>query len=182
MAAGRIGAGATLEVAGSDSSTVTFQSSTGALRLDHSATFSGKILNFSGTGTLSGSDQIDLRDVKYSSAHASYANGVLAVADGLGDIGKLAFNGSYTLANFKLASDGAGGTIVYDPPVTHQTSHQAGAISGASLFREALFTGSANLFANYIASALAATGANGAMIHTQPPPNEPPWLASPRHT
>ena len=30
----------------------------------------------------------------------------------------LDFNGSYTLANFKFASDGKGGTIVYDPPVT----------------------------------------------------------------
>ena len=32
------------------------------------------------------------------------------------DTAKLKFNGSYTLANFKLASDGSGGTIVYDPP------------------------------------------------------------------
>jgi hypothetical protein len=29
----------------------------------------------------------------------------------------LNFNGSYVLANFKFASDGNGGTIVYDPPV-----------------------------------------------------------------
>src|SRR5262249_22487735 len=30
----------------------------------------------------------------------------------------LKFNGSYVLANFKLADDGSGGTIVYDPPVS----------------------------------------------------------------
>ena len=31
----------------------------------------------------------------------------------------LDFNGSYTLANFKFANDGNGGTIVYDPPVSN---------------------------------------------------------------
>ena len=71
MGVATIGAGATLDVVGSDSSNVTFQSSTGTLRLDHSSTFSGEILGFTGTGMLSGSDQIDLRDVKYSSAHTS---------------------------------------------------------------------------------------------------------------
>ena len=87
------------------------------LLLDHSSTFSGTIFKFTGTGALSGSDQIDLKDIKYSSVHDSYANGVLTVTDGSGDAANLNFNGSYTLANFKFASDGSGGTIVYDPPV-----------------------------------------------------------------
>ena len=112
-----IGIGATLELTAADSASVTFAGSTGTLRLDHSSTFSGKIFKFSGNGSLSGSDHIDLRDVKYSSVHDSYANGVLTVKDRSGDTAKLSFNGSYTLANFKFANDGNGGTIVYDPPV-----------------------------------------------------------------
>jgi hypothetical protein len=111
-----IGIGATLELAAADSSTVTFQGPTGTLRLDHSSTFSGNILNFTGSGSLAGSDQIDLADIQYSSAHYSFAKGVLTVSDGSGDTAKLSFNGSYTLASFKIASDGSGGTVVYDPP------------------------------------------------------------------
>ena len=111
-----IGIGATLELTAANSASVTFAGSTGTLRLDHSSTFSGKIFKFSGNGSLSGSDHVDLRDVKYNSVHDSYANGVLTVTDG-SDTAKLSFNGSYTLANFKFANDGSGGTIVYDPPV-----------------------------------------------------------------
>ena len=99
------------------------------LRLDHSSTFSGTIFKFTGNGKLSGSDQIDLKDIKYSSVHDSYANNVLTVTDGSGDAAKLHFNGSYTLANFKFANDGSGGTIVYDPPAT-PSSGQNTAASG----------------------------------------------------
>ena len=116
--AATIGTGATLDIAAPDSATVTFGGSTGSLRLDHSSTFSGEIFNFTGNGKLSGSDQIDLRDIQYSSVQDSYANGVLTVTDGSGDNAELSFNGSYTLANFDFASDGSGGTIVYDPPVS----------------------------------------------------------------
>jgi hypothetical protein len=97
---------------------VTFAGSTGTLRLDQSSTFSGKIFKFAGNGTLSGSDHIDMRDIKHSSVHDSYSNGVLTVTDGSGGHAKLNFSGSYSLANFKFANDGSGGTIVYDPPVT----------------------------------------------------------------
>ena len=122
-----IGTGATLELTAADSASVTFAGSTGTLRLDHSSTFSGKISKFTGNGSLSGSDHIDLRDVKYSSVHDSYANGVLTVTDG-SDTAKLNFNGSYTLANFKFASDGSGGTIVYDPPVTPSSGQNSAAL------------------------------------------------------
>ena len=111
-----IGTGATLELAAADSGSVTFSGSTGMLKIDHSSTFSGTIFNFTGNGTLSGSDQIDLKDVNFNSLHDSYANGTLTVTDGT-DTALLNFNGSYVLANFKFASDGNGGTIVYDPPV-----------------------------------------------------------------
>ena len=56
-----IGTGATLELTAADSASVTFAGSTGTLRLDHSSTFSGKIFKFSGNGSLSGSDHIDLQ-------------------------------------------------------------------------------------------------------------------------
>ena len=112
-----VGAGATLELAAANSSSVTFTSSTGALELDQPSTFDGVIFGFTGNGTLSGSDQIDLKGINFNSVHDSYSNGVLTVTDGTNSAA-LDFNGSYTLANFKFASDGKGGTIVYDPPVT----------------------------------------------------------------
>jgi large repetitive protein len=111
-----IGTDATLVLAAADSASVTFASSTGMLKLDNPSTFSGTIFNFAGNGTLSGSDQIDLENINFNSVHDTYANGVLTVTDGT-HTDKLDFNGSYTLANFEFASDGNGGTIVYDPPV-----------------------------------------------------------------
>ena len=58
------------------------------------------------------------------------ANGVLTVTDGSGDTAKLSFNGSYSLANFKFANDGSGGTIVYDPPVTRFRPEQSRRLLG----------------------------------------------------
>ena len=57
-----------------------------------------------------------MKGVNFNSVHDTYANGVLTVTDGI-HTDRLDFSGSYTLANFKFASDGSGGTIVYDPPV-----------------------------------------------------------------
>ena len=125
-----IGTGATLEIAAADSAPVTFQGTTGTLRLDQASSFSGEIFGFRGNGTLSGSDHIDLRNIKYNSVHDSFANGVLTVTDGHGDTAKLRFNGSYTLANFKFASDGSGGAIVYDPPVLSSSSQNPAISSG----------------------------------------------------
>ena len=112
-----IGAGATLELAAANSSSVTFASSTGSLELDQPSTFDGVIFGFTGNGTLSGSDQIDLKGISFSNIQDSYSNGVLTVSNGT-QSAALDFNGSYVLANFEFASDGKGGTIVYDPPVT----------------------------------------------------------------
>jgi serralysin len=89
------------------------------LQLDNPSTFSGEIFNFTGNGSLSGSDQIDLKDIDYNSVQDSYANGQLTVTDGT-NTATLDFNGSYVLANFDFASDGSGGTIVYDPPVQNK--------------------------------------------------------------
>ena len=75
------------------------------------------IFGFTGNGTLSGSDQIDLKGINFSNIQDSYSNGVLTVSNGT-QSAALDFSGSYVLANFEFASDGKGGTIVYDPPVT----------------------------------------------------------------
>ena len=128
-----IGAGAILELAGSDSGTVTFASTTGALILDHPSTFSGELVGFTGDGTLAGSDQIDLRGVNFDTVQSSYdsSTGVLDVSDGTTTV-DLKFVGTYSLANFKFADDGSGGTIVYDPPVSGQPTSAAAANDGAS--------------------------------------------------
>jgi hypothetical protein len=60
----------------------------------------------------------------------------LTVTDGSGDTAKLSFNGSYSLANFKFANDGSGGTIVYDPP-TASSEQTADVGSPASISRSA---------------------------------------------
>jgi hypothetical protein len=52
------------------------------LKLDQPSTFSAQILGFTGDGTLTGSDQIDLKGINFSTVHDSYANGVLTVTDG----------------------------------------------------------------------------------------------------
>ncbi|HEU0207813.1 MAG TPA: hypothetical protein VFQ78_02440, partial [Candidatus Udaeobacter sp.] len=112
----RIGAGGTLALGTADASSVTFAASTGKLTLSNPSTFSGEIFGFTGNGTLAGSDQIDLAGMNYNTVQDSYANGVLTVTDGT-HTDTLNFSGSYSLANFKFASDGSGGTIVFDPPV-----------------------------------------------------------------
>ena len=63
------------------------------------------------------------------------------MTDGSGDTAKLNFNGSYTLANFKFASDGSGGTVVYDPPVTTPSSGQNTAGGGPVLPSATTVTG-----------------------------------------
>ena len=88
-ASATIGTGATLELAAANSGSVTFASSTGTLILEAPSTFSGEIFNFTGNGKLSGSDQIDLTNIKFNSVKDSYANGVLTVTDGNGDTAKL---------------------------------------------------------------------------------------------
>jgi hypothetical protein len=113
---------AVIEVTGAESNSVTFHSATGELILDHSADFTGTIFGFTGDGTLTGSDLIDLRDISFSVLEqTSYADGVLTVSDGV-HTAHLSFDGNYQLANFKLVDDGHGGTTVYDPPVNDSST------------------------------------------------------------
>jgi len=119
-----IGAGATLELAGAGSGSVTFNSSTGTLKLDAPSTFNGKIIGFTGDGTLSGSDHIDLSNMSYNNSiqtNSTYnsSTDLLKVNNGTNTV-SLSFVGSYSQANFKFADDGHGGTIIYDPPTASQ--------------------------------------------------------------
>jgi len=70
------------------------------------------------------------------------------VTDGT-DTAELNFNGSYTLANFKFASDGSGGTILYDPPAP--TSNAPA--SGSAYLANSEHTDA--LLRNYMASSFA---------------------------
>ena len=120
-----LGAGAAVELPTAASSSITFTGPTGTLKLDQPSTFSGTIFGFTGDGSLSGSDQIDLKGINFSAVQASFANGVLSVTDGAHGA-TLNFHGTYTLANFKFADDGNGGTIVYDPPAPNLPSTRGG--------------------------------------------------------
>ena len=120
--AATIDAGAALEFVASDSGAVTFADPTGKLILDQPSNFTGQIFGFTGDGTLSGSDQIDLAGINSTSGSFthSYLNGILTVSDGT-HTANLHFMGSYSPGNFHFVSDGAGGTIVYDPPTSTST-------------------------------------------------------------
>jgi autotransporter passenger strand-loop-strand repeat protein len=121
-----IAAGASLELAGADTSSVTFQDTTGTLILDHSSTFTGEVIGFTGDGNVSSSDIIDLRDIAFGSASESYSGtatgGTLTVSDTLGDTAQISLVGNYLSSTFTLSSDGKGGTLVIDPPLSPAAS------------------------------------------------------------
>ncbi|MGY3238660.1 hypothetical protein ACVMAJ_005550 [Bradyrhizobium sp. USDA 4448] len=116
-------AGAAVELDGAYSGSVLFSGSTGTLALDHSSSFTGKILNLTGDGNPLNSDQIDLKDIAFGSGStASFAGdlsgGVLTVSDTQDHVAYLTLVGNYTNSTFNLSSDGSGGTMVIDPPLT----------------------------------------------------------------
>src|SRR5665213_2426222 len=130
-----IAGGGSLEIGSAVASTetITFQGSTGSLALDTPSSFHGTIAGFTGDGTLVGSDQIDLKGVDYHSGSFaesfSAATDTLSVSDGT-EVAALHFIGSYVAANFSFATDGNGGTIVYDPPVPAGAQPSAAVASG----------------------------------------------------
>ncbi|MGC2414835.1 MAG: AIDA repeat-containing protein, partial [Stellaceae bacterium] len=150
--------GGLIEVAsgGTASGTVSFVSG-GTLRLDATTGFTGKLNGFAIP------DRIDLRGVAFGSSTArkfveasGNTSGTLTVTDGTHTV-HLTLLGSYTTSNFKLASDGKGGTLVTDPP----------AASGLSL----LYKGfnyvdyyNQEYSDNNTLPAVAGTGANGAAL------------------
>jgi hypothetical protein len=133
-----VNAGGVLELPGAASGPVTFTTSTGMLKLDTPSTFTGEIAGFTGNGTLSGSDQIDLLNMSYNgsiqtSTTYNSSTGVLSVNNG-SIVDPLNFVGGYSLANFKFAADGHGGTIVYDPPITSPAPSTVGVSASSDNF------------------------------------------------
>ena len=118
---------ATSELNGVHSDNVTFEGSTGTLKLDSPSTFAGQIIGFTGDGTLSGSDQVDLPNMTFSNAiqlASSYdpSTGALTVTnDATVDV--LHFIGSYSQDNFEFASDAHG-------PVAELVGIEGGVVSG----------------------------------------------------
>jgi hypothetical protein len=115
--AATIAAGATLELAGADTGSVTFAGSTGTLKLDNSLGFSGPI-----AGQLAVGDVIDLTDITAGAgATIGYTGnnspGTLTVGDGT-HTASIKLLGNYSLANFIASSDGHNGTSVIDPPIS----------------------------------------------------------------
>jgi VCBS repeat-containing protein len=123
-----IGAGATLELAAADSGSVTFSGPTGTLIVDHSSSFSAQVLNLTGNGNLSGSDQIDLKDIAFGTGTTvgyvgTASGGTLTVSDAQNHTAKISLAGDYTHSTFSLSSDGQGGTVVIDPPGKPDAAH-----------------------------------------------------------
>jgi VCBS repeat-containing protein len=117
-----IGTGASLELAAADSGSVKFGGPTGILILDHPSTFAGLIFDLTGNGSLSGSDQIDLRDIDFGPGTTvaytgNTTGGLLTVSDAQHHTASIELAGNYAGSTFSLSSDGGGGTIVIDPPV-----------------------------------------------------------------
>jgi autotransporter passenger strand-loop-strand repeat protein len=101
---------------------VTFAGADATLMLDHASDFSGFI-----SGWQDG-NHLDLSDVQFGQgttlayvANAGNSGGKLTVSDGSHTV-SLSLLGQYTAADFALASDGHGGTVISDPGV--QTQNQ----------------------------------------------------------
>jgi hypothetical protein len=123
----KVNAGATLEFGNSvgAGTTITFESGTGELKIDNPETFSGTIAGFSGTAAnVASSDVIDLAGINKSSTgfQTTYTNGLLTVTDGTNTV-QLTF--SNFNQGFVFASDGDGGTLIYDPPASPKASGEA---------------------------------------------------------
>jgi len=109
------------------SSTVTF-SGGGTLQLDDSVHFSGGLV-----AGFAQPDMIDLRDIAFISgttsvnfaAAPSNTSGTLTVGNGTsGTTANITLLGQYVAGNFHIQSDGAGGTLVTDPPMSASDQNQ----------------------------------------------------------
>ena len=101
-----IQSGATFALSGTSvaSQTIQFGSGTETLTLGDAAKVLAHITDFAA------GDAIDL--LADPATTLSYASGALTVLNGTALVAKLAIKGGYTTANFKLASDGHGGSLI----------------------------------------------------------------------
>ena len=98
----------------------------GTLQLDASISFNGLVAGFGLP------DNLDLRDIAYVSGTTTLSfteasnntSGTLTVSDGT-HTANIALLGQYVAAQFSIASDGHGGTMVTDPPLTGTTQAQS---------------------------------------------------------
>ena len=111
-AAATISAGEELVIEVPDSGRVTFAGPTGALRIDHAATFTGKVAGFAAQ------DCIDLTQIGFGahttlgySENKSGAGGTLSLTDGT-YAAKIALLGNYMAGSFITAADDHGGTLI----------------------------------------------------------------------
>jgi hypothetical protein len=109
-----------LELFGTSTANVTFApGDTGTLRLDASSQFSGTV-----AGLALGND-LDLADIAFGDSTAlgympngnNNTGGTLSATDG-SHIANIALLGQYMASSFIMASDGHGGTLITDPPLT----------------------------------------------------------------
>ncbi|HEX5230836.1 MAG TPA: hypothetical protein VFW56_01240 [Bradyrhizobium sp.] len=166
--------GATLEIGGSVGAgqTVTFQSATGTLVLDHSETspFAGQIADLLGLSS-STHDSIDLVDMASANASAHYVasitnptSGVLTVSDGSGH------TETFNLVNytgsgvFTTTTDGGTGTLVFDPPATAVATDlpAPGVVSTDAQVSSSGVNGNVTFAADGVASASVAADNGGA--------------------
>jgi hypothetical protein len=109
------GAGS-IEFGSTTTANITFAAGAdGTVTFDDASSLTGKL---SVTGFTLG-DTIDLADINYGSSGPTltFSKSVLTVSDGT-DVAKLNMVGNFTLASFKAAPDGSGGTLITDPPAT----------------------------------------------------------------
>ena len=133
-------AGGTVEFDSSSSANVAFNNAGGygELVLGDAAGFSGEISGFAGTAPNAiSSDVIDVSGINYNSGEFSESynasTGVLTLSDGTSSelLTFINFTGS-----FKFASDGSGGTDIFDPPApanSSATTNTSVSIGGPSL-------------------------------------------------
>ncbi|WP_375776072.1 C2 family cysteine protease [Bradyrhizobium sp. ma5] len=105
-----IPAGQTLELASSSSAQISFASSSGTLKLDDPADFSGTVAG------MTGADAIDFANISFAAGQTvgfagNTAGGSLSVSDGV-HAASIALLGNYMASTFVAASDGHGGTSV----------------------------------------------------------------------
>ena len=107
------------------SAAITFSGAATLLR-DDSVHFSGRLDKFT-TGNF-----LDLADIAFTSATTlafteapSNTSGTLTVSDGI-HTANILLLGQYATAQFNKNSDGHGGTVITDPPLTSSTTLAAG--------------------------------------------------------
>ncbi|KRP98785.1 hypothetical protein AOQ73_20595 [Bradyrhizobium pachyrhizi] len=109
-----IAAGTTLELTGASNAAVTFLGSTGTLKLDNSASFTGTVAGMSGSDTIDFAN-INFANVQTPTFSGNASGGTLTVTDGT-VTASIALLGNYMASTFTASSDGHGGTSVVDPP------------------------------------------------------------------